>query len=106
TGSQEERDEARKNVERMVRELAITYHRDAIKLKNAEVYSLAADLYKAYQDAFGTLPGQTGEMKFYLAELMYSLHRWDEAAVAYLDVAKANPQGPLAEKGIYAAIVS
>jgi tetratricopeptide (TPR) repeat protein len=105
-GAEDEKADARKQVEQMVRELAITYHRDAIKLKNPGVFALAADLYKAYTEAFGHLPGHNDEVKYYLAELLYTLKRWDEAAVKYLDVAKDDPKGKFVEKAIYAAIVS
>jgi tetratricopeptide (TPR) repeat protein len=106
SGTDAERSEARTQVEKMVRELAITYHRDATKLKSQEVYALAADLYKAYQEAFGDMPEHGYEMKFFLGELLYTLKRWDQAALQYLAVAKADPRGKYVEKAIFAAIVS
>lgn len=105
-GTAPQRDEARKSVEQMVRELAITYHADAMKLRSKEVYALAADMYKAYVEAFGDDPEHGPDTKFFLGELYYTLERWEEAGNQYLEVAKGGSRTKYFEKAIYAAIVS
>lgn len=106
SGEAKERAEARRDVEAMVRELAITYHADAMKLRSKEVYALAADMYKAYVEAFGDDPEHGGDTKFFLGELYYTLERWEEAGAQYLAVAKSNKKTKYSGKALYAAIVS
>jgi tetratricopeptide (TPR) repeat protein len=105
-GKATDREEARNAVEAIVRELALTFHHDAIKLKSKSVYALAADMYKAYVEAFGDDPQHGPNTKFFLGELYYTLERWEEAGLQYLAVGQQKTKTQYRPQALYGAIVA
>ena len=76
--------------ESQVRKLATSYHQEARKTKNDELYGYAMELYSNYLTIFPeTLYAY--DMRFFFAELLYKLGRYEDAAEQYTQVVLARP---------------
>lgn len=76
-----------------LRDLVTEYHRDAQKRQDVPTYQLARDIYKKYLDVFNTTDSAY-QMRFFYAEVLWSLKEWKNAAEIYDAVARmAPPEG-------------
>ncbi len=75
--------------EEAMRTAVTEYHQEAQKTKQVETYRLARDIYKQYVDAFASsedenfVSDQAFNLKFYYAEILWTLEEWDAAARQY-----------------------
>jgi tetratricopeptide (TPR) repeat protein len=97
--------ECRSNASGILRELATTWHQEAQKTQNNATYALAQILYKEYLDRF---PNEKDAyvMSFYVAELLFKLEKWMQAAEAYTRVVKMKAGGKYLKEAAYAAVIS
>jgi|GEM_PF-2230766 len=96
--SKEDRDRVLKDLvqavelaESSVRKLALSYHQEAKKTKNDEVYALAKELYRGYLSLFPDAR-YAYEMRFFYAEILYQMHIYEDAGDQYHAVSLLNPQ--------------
>jgi tetratricopeptide (TPR) repeat protein len=84
--------EAEKLIEKNLRNVAIDSHQQALKRKSAKLLLLAEENYKRYLDYFGS--AEKGyEMRYWYAEVLYKLKKYDLATDAYEQVVGADPKG-------------
>ena len=97
--------ECRQNAAGVLRELSTTWHREAQKTQNNDTYAKAKMLYAEYLKYF---PNEKDayEMTYYLAELMYKLEQWEDAATVYTKVVKMKPKGKYLTDAAYASVIS
>jgi len=78
---------ARKDAENTLRTLAVQYHAEFKKTREDAVAALAAELYRLH---LGLFPDsrQAYEMRFFHAELLYALEKFQQAGDEYLQVAE------------------
>ncbi len=75
--------------EEAMRTIVTEYHQEAQKTKQVETYRLARDIYKEYVDGFATnddenyVSDQAFNLKFYYAEILWTLEEWEVAAGQY-----------------------
>jgi tetratricopeptide (TPR) repeat protein len=91
-------EEARKNAENTLRTLAVQYHAEFKKTREDAVAAFAAELYRYHLQLFPD-SRQSYEMRFFHAELLYALEKFQEAGdeytrVAQLDVERMGKPGP------------
>ena len=91
--------------ESALRELVQDYHQEAVKTKSAATYRIARDMYRQYLDAYPEAEAAT-RLRFYYAEILWSLEEWEAAAEQYGKVADADPKGEFARKAAYDAILA
>lgn len=102
--------EARDAAERALREVALSAHVDARKLRQRRRHSEAAEAarvaYESWLQAFSDRPQAPG-VRFGLAELHYESRRWADAYDAYRGVWRSEPDSELGasavEGGLHAA---
>jgi len=82
-------EEARVAAENTLRTLAVQYHNEWKKTRDEPVAGLAAEVY---QDYLGIYPdsAQAYGMRFFFAELLYALDKYDRAGQEYTRVALAD----------------
>ena len=72
-----------------MRVMVTDYHQEAQKTRQVETYRLARDIYKQYVDAFATsddpefVSDSAFNMRFFYAEILWTLEEWDAAAAQY-----------------------
>jgi len=86
------------------KELALVWHKEAQRTKNADTYKLADNIYKQFLTHFGD-DKQAYDMNFYYGELLWTLERWKDAAEQYTKVVEINPKGKYAKDAAYAAVL-
>ena len=75
--------------EEAMRTLVTDYHQEAQKTKQVETYRLARDIYKQYVDAFASssdprfVSDYAFNLRFYYAEILWTLEDWTAAAEQY-----------------------
>jgi len=75
--------------EEAMRTLVTDYHQEAQKTKQVETYRLARDIYKQYVDAFASsnnpqfVSDYAFNLRFYYAEILWTLEEWEAAAEQY-----------------------
>jgi tetratricopeptide (TPR) repeat protein len=75
--------------EEAMRTLVTDYHQEAQKTKQVETYRLARDIYKQYVDAFASssdprfVSDYAFNLRFYYAEILWTLEEWTAAAEQY-----------------------
>lgn len=75
--------------EEAMRTMVTDYHAEAQKTKSVATYKLARDIYKQYVDAFASssdenfISDQAFNLRFFYAEILWSLEDWEEAAKQY-----------------------
>lgn len=92
-------------IEELVRSWASTYHAEAQKTKNQDLYAMAYYLYKFYLETFPR-GEQLYTMNFFYGELLYQLEKWEEAAAAYEQVIAINPNGEYTEDVVLGTVLS
>jgi TolA-binding protein len=83
--------DARADAERTLRILAVQYHNEWKKTRDEPVAGWAADVYRDYLDIFPAEP-PAYEMRFFHAELLYALAKFEEAGAEYERAAQADVQ--------------
>ena len=91
--------------ESALRDLVQDYHQEAVKTKSAATYRIARDMYRQYLEAYPEAEAAT-RLRFYYAEILWSLEEWEAAAEQYGKVAEADPKGEFARKSAYDAILA
>ncbi len=74
--------DARQNAENTLRTLAVQYHNEYRKTRDEPVAALAADVYQDYLTVFPGAP-QAYEMRFFHAELLFGLEKYQPAGEEY-----------------------
>ncbi len=92
-------------VEEMIRAWSTTYHREAQKTKNADLYAMAYFLYKFYLETFKDTEKEY-QMTFFYGELLYKLQKWEEAATAYERVVEIQPKGEYTNESVHGLVLS
>ena len=75
--------------EEAMRQVVTEYHQEAQKTQQVETYKLARDIYKEYLDAFASsadpqwVSDQAFNLRFYYAEILWTLEDWADAAAQY-----------------------
>jgi TolA-binding protein len=87
------------------KELALIWHKEAQKTKNADTYALDKYVYKVFLDHFPK-DKDAYEMSFYYGELLWTLENWKDAAEQYTKVVEINPQGKYVKEAAYAAVLA
>jgi tetratricopeptide (TPR) repeat protein len=90
--------DARKDAENTLRTLAVQYHAEFKKTREDAVAALAAELYRLHLDLFPE-SRQVYEMRFFHAELLYALEKFQAAGeeygrVAAIDAKRVKEPGP------------
>lgn len=86
------------------KELALIWHKEAQKTKNADTYQLVQYVYKEFLRHFPD-DKDSYDMNFYYGELLWTLERWKDAAEQYTKVVEMNPKGKYAKDSAYAAVL-
>jgi tetratricopeptide (TPR) repeat protein len=86
------------------KELALIWHKEAQKTKNADTYQLVQYVYKEFLKHFPD-DKDSYDMNFYYGELLWTLERWKDAAEQYTKVVELNPKGKYAKDSAYAAVL-
>ncbi len=84
-------EEARKIAENTLRTLAVQYHAEYKKTREDAVAALAAELYRYHLQLFPD-SRQAYEMRFFHAELLYALEKFQEAGDEYTRVAQIDAE--------------
>jgi TolA-binding protein len=87
------------------RELALVWHREAQRTRNADTYALAERVYRLYLAHFPD-GDDAADMRYYHGEILWALERWREAAEEYGRVVDMKPDGPHARDAAYAAVLA
>jgi tetratricopeptide (TPR) repeat protein len=83
--------DARTDAENTLRTLAVNYHNEYRKTRDEPVGRLAAEVYAAWLGVFPEA-AQIYQMRFFHAELLFSLERYQEAGDEYARVARLDEQ--------------
>ena len=86
------------------KELALIWHKEAQKTKNADTYQLVQYVYKEFLKHFPS-DKDAYDMNFYYGELLWTLEHWKDAAEQYTKVVEMNPKGKYAKDAAYAAVL-
>ena len=73
-----------------MRKMVTEYHQEAQRTKDVATYKLARDIYKEYVDNFGESE-YAFNLRFYYAEILYTLQQWEPAAEQYEIVSTGTP---------------
>lgn len=103
--NQDEWKRKRVQVEEMIRAWSTTYHREAQKTKNPDLYAMAYFLYKFYLETFANSEKEY-QMTFFYGELLYKLQKWEEAAAAYEKVVEIKPKGEYTNESVHGLVLS
>lgn len=96
-------DEAETLSDNLLRYLSTTWHNEAKKTRQDETYEYAFELYGDYLSLFPERK-EAYEMRFFYAELLYRLERFELAGEQYLEVFAAQPEGKWAEAAAEEAV--
>ena len=88
-----------------LRDLVQDYHQEAVKTKSAATYRIARDMYRQYLDAYPQAES-ANRLRFYYAEILWSLEEGGPAAEQYGKVAEADPKGEFVRKAAYDAVLA
>lgn len=91
--------------EAAMREMVTDYHQEAQKTKEVKTYRLAAGIYKDYLDSFAD-SDYAYNLRFYYAEILWTLEEWDKAAEQYELVYEKDPEGSYSKTAAYNAILA
>jgi tetratricopeptide (TPR) repeat protein len=98
-------EECRNSFHDTTKELALIWHKEAQKTKNADTYALDKFVYKVFLDHFPS-DKDAYDMGFYYGELLWTLENWKDAAEQYTKVVEMNPQGKYVKDAAYAAVLA
>lgn len=92
-------------VEEASRNWANTYHREAQRTLNNQLFVMAHHLYAAYHQTFPETD-HSYDMYFFHGELLYRLQEWDEAARAYERVLEIDPEGEYTRDAVLSTVLA
>src|SRR5690606_13387259 len=78
---------------------------EAQRTKEVKTYRLAAQIYKDYLDSFDDSE-HAYNLRFYYAEILWTLEEWDQAAEQYEAVYARDPEGSYATTAAYNALLA
>jgi len=87
------------------KELALIWHKEAQRTKNADTYQLAALVYREFLGHFDA-EKDSPEMMFYFGEILWQTNQWKEAAETYTRVVELDPKGKYVKESAYAAVLA
>jgi TolA-binding protein len=87
------------------KELALIWHKEAQRTKNADTYQLAGMVYKEFLSHFNN-EKDTAEITFYYGEILWQMASWKEAAETYTKVVELDPKGKYVKESAYAAVLA
>jgi len=87
------------------KELALIWHKEAQRTKNADTYQLAGMVYKEFLSHFDK-EKDTPEITFYYGEILWQMQSWKEAAETYTKVVQLDPKGKYVKESAYAAVLA
>ncbi len=87
------------------KELALIWHKEAQRTKNADTYQLAGMVYKEFLSHFAN-EKDTPEITFYYGEILWQMNDWKEAAEVYTKVVRLDPKGKYVKEAAYAAVLA
>lgn len=87
------------------KELALIWHKEAQRTKNADTYQLAGMVYKEFLSHFNQ-EKDTPEITFYYGEILWQMNAWKEAAEIYTKVVQLAPKGKYVKDAAYAAVLA
>ncbi len=87
-----------------MRTMVTEYHQEAQRTKAVETYRLARDIYKEYLDNFADSEFAYN-LRFYYAEILWSLNEFDPAAVQYAAVVDKDQKGQYSKMAAYNAVL-
>ena len=88
-----------------MRELVTDYHQEAQKTKEVKTYRLAAGIYKDYLDSFHD-SDYAYNLRFYYAEILWTLEDWEKAAEQYELVYARDADGSYSKTAAYNSILA
>ncbi len=97
--------ECKNNYHDTAKELALIWHKEAQRTKNADTYQLTRLIYKEFLDHFQG-EKDTAEMTFYFGEILWVTEQWAEAAETYTKVVQLDPKGKYVKDAAYAAVLA
>jgi tetratricopeptide (TPR) repeat protein len=97
--------EADRLIEKNLRNVAIDSHQQALKRRSAKLLLLAEENYARYLEYFPT-GFKSYEMRYWYAETLYKLKKYDVATDAYNAVVAADPKGKFLKDAAGNAIFS
>jgi tetratricopeptide (TPR) repeat protein len=97
--------EAKKLSENKIRELATLYHNEAKKTGAEATYSMAHELYGDYLTLFPKSK-DAYTMRFYYAELLYKLMKWERAGDEYAKIFAEDPKGKFAKDAAHSMVLA
>ena len=105
TQDEDEAERLRARVKEASSNWARTYHREAQRTRNENLFVMAHHLYNGYLQTF-TEADDRYDMSFFHAELLFELQQWEEAALAYERTLEIDPEGEYTEEIVLATMVS
>jgi tetratricopeptide (TPR) repeat protein len=87
------------------KELALIWHKEAQRTKNADTYQLAGMVYKEFLSHFSQ-EKDTAEITFYYGEILWQMQAWKDAAEVYTKVVHLDPKGKYVKDAAYAAVLA
>ncbi len=97
--------EAERLIEKNLRNVAIDSHQQALKRRSAKLLLLAEEKYQGYLDYFPT-GHKSYEMRFWYAEVLYKLKKFDRATDEYEKVVDVDAKGKFLKDAAGNAIYS
>ena len=97
--------EIRQTAKQSSQNWANTYHREAQRTQNQNLYVMAHHLYRGFRSTFPEAD-DLYDMTYYHADLLYELRQWDEAARVYQQVVEIDPDGEYTEDAVHARILA
>jgi tetratricopeptide (TPR) repeat protein len=98
-------EECRNTFHDTTKELALIWHKEAQRTKNADTYALDKFVYKVFLDHFPK-DKDAYEMGYYYGELLWTLENWKDAAEQYTKVVEMKPDGKYVKDAAYAAVLA
>lgn len=91
--------------EEAMRSLVTDYHQEAQRTKEVKTYRLAAQIYKDYLDSFSD-SDHAYNLRFYYAEILWTLEDWELAADQYEQVYALDEAGSYATTSAYNTLLA
>ena len=86
-------------------ELVQVWHHEAQKTKNPDTYLLVRELYQDHLQRFGD-EKQANDLRYFYAEVLWTLRDWKEAARQYSRVVERDRRGKWARESAWAAVLA
>lgn len=88
-----------------MRELVTQYHKEAQDTKEVKTYRLAGEIYREYLDSFSD-SDFAYNLRFYYAEILWTLEEWEDAAEQYELTYAADHDGGYARTAAYNSLLA